>query len=461
AGSREPGAGSREPGAGSREPTFGLAPDWLLADGKPFVDALVLSHPEQLPRLRRACPEAASAAVLGGDPCYDRMLAGRPHRQRFRRALGVRRGQRLVVLNSTWNPEGFFGNGGSEDLLPSLLPRLAAELPADEYRVAAVLHPNIWYGHGPGQVRAWLNRARRHGLTLIDPLHAWRQALLAADVVLGDFGAVSYYSAALGIPVLLAATGQERLDPEAPLADFVRSAPRLDPHAPLRDQLERALAAHAPLPGPAAFTSSAPGASAALLRRSFYTLLGIPEPETPALLEPLALPPYKPPRRTAPLHVRTWIRGRCVRIERSAQHPYGAWGETHLAVHEDTRNPGDLAVADVIVREGPPDDPRMGGPETWATEVLDRYPQCALAAYVTGPHTCTAYTRQYGLIRLSAGPEADADPAAYASALHAWLADGSSLAPAGTMLQVRTADRTHPVTVECATAPPRSGAAGP
>ncbi|WP_180217789.1 hypothetical protein [Streptomyces albus] len=437
-----------------------MAPDWLLEDGKPFVDALVLSHPEQLARLRRVCPEAAEAAVLAGDPCYDRMLAGRPYRQRFRRAWGVRRGQRLVVLNSTWNPEGFFGNGGSEDLLPSLLPRLAAELPADEYRVAAVLHPNIWYGHGPGQVRAWLDRARRHGLVLVDPLSSWRQALLAADVVIGDFGAVSYYAAALGTPVLLAAAGDERLDPEAPLADFVRTAPRLDPHAPLGAQLERALASHRPWRGPAEFVSSAPGGSAALLRRSFYRLLDLDEPTAPALLEPLATPPYEPPRRTAPLRVRARVRGRRIDIERSAEHPYAASGEGHLAVHEETRNPSDLALADVIVREGTPDDPRLGGPAHWAAEVLERHPQCAVAAYITGPDTCTAYARQHGLLQLSAGPEADIDPAAYASALHAWLNAGGTMPPEGTTLRVRTAHGTHPVVAEFLTASPRSGAAG-
>ncbi|MEK8144292.1 hypothetical protein NKH18_27855 [Streptomyces sp. M10(2022)] len=113
------------------------------------MDGLVLSHPEQLARLRRVCPEAEDASVLAGDPCFDRMLAARPYRERFRRTLGLHRGQRLVVLNSTWNPEGFFGNGGGQDVLPSLLPRLAAELPADDYRLAAVLHPNIWHGHGP------------------------------------------------------------------------------------------------------------------------------------------------------------------------------------------------------------------------------------------------------------------------------------------------------------------------
>ncbi|MFI1201975.1 hypothetical protein ACH4VR_21415, partial [Streptomyces sp. NPDC020883] len=458
AGSREPGAGSREPGAGSREPTFGLSREWLLAEGEPFVDGLVLSHPEQLARLRRACPEAEKAAVLAGDPCFDRMLAGRPYRERFRRALGVRRGQRLVVLNSTWNPEGLFGNGGDQDLLPSLLPRLAAELPADDYRLAAVLHPNIWYGHGPGQIRVWLDRARRGGLTLIDPVHAWRQALLAADAVVGDFGAVSYYAAALGIPVLLAAAGEEKLDPEAPLAAFVRQAPRLDPYGPLPGQLAELLARHRPFAGPAEFTSSAPGASAALLRQHFYTLMDLAEPVAPARLEPLPLPPYEPPRRTGPLDVRARVRGAEVVIERAQGHPYGAGGETHRAVHEDTVDPADLATADVILRDGPPDDPRFGSPEEWAAEVLDRYPHCSLAAYVSGPDRCTVRTRDLGVLRLSAGAGADADPAVYASALHAWLVWGTAVPsrdavpPRGgtavpTALRVRVAGGVHAVEV--------------
>ncbi|MEU8877794.1 hypothetical protein AB0D24_43010 [Streptomyces javensis] len=444
------------------EPTFGLSPEWLLAGGEPFVDGLVLSHPEQLERLRRVCPDAERASVLAGDPCFDRMLAGRPHRERFRRALGVRRGQRLVVLNSTWNPEGFFGTGGDQDILPSLLPRLASELPADDYRLAAVLHPNIWYGHGPGQIRVWLDRARRGGLTLIDPVHAWRQALLAADVVLGDFGAVSYYAAALDIPVLLASARQDRLDPEAPLAAFVRQAPRLDPYGPLRGQVEDVLARHHPVAGAAEFVSSAPGASAALLRGLFYRLMDLPEPAAPALLEPLPLPPYEPPRRTAPLDVRTHVRGADITIERSAGHPYDAAGERHLAVHEDTRDPGSLVLADVIFREGRPDDPRLGGPEEWTAEVLLRYPHCSLAGYVTGPHSCTVRAREHGVFQLSAGPGADADPAAYASSLCAWLTGGGAVTPGGTTLRVHTAGRVHPVTVTPATPParpPRSAAA--
>ncbi|MEV0936675.1 hypothetical protein AB0J05_38885 [Streptomyces phaeochromogenes] len=112
-----------EPGSA---PVFGLSREWLLGeDGAPFVDALVLSHPEQVERLRAACPEAVPTAVLAGDPCFDRVLAARGHRGRYRRTLGTHPGQRLVLLNSTWHTESLFGDGG-DDLLPALLPRLAA-----------------------------------------------------------------------------------------------------------------------------------------------------------------------------------------------------------------------------------------------------------------------------------------------------------------------------------------------
>ncbi|MFE5736967.1 hypothetical protein [Streptomyces celluloflavus] len=459
AGRRTPDAGRRTPDAGSDAPVFGMSPEWLLADGTPIADAMVLSHPEQLVRLRAACPPAAPTAVLGGDPCFDRMLAARPHRDRFRRALGVRRGQRLLVLNSTWNPESLFGDGGAEDLLPSLLPRLTGELPADEYRLAAVLHPNIWHGHGPGQIRAWLHRARRGGLALLDPLEGWRQALLAADAVIGDHGSVSYYAAALGIPVLLGAAPLSGLDPRSPVAEFVRTAPRLDPRAPLRGQVESLLDGHRPLPGPAALTTSAPGASAALLRKVFYRLIGIPEPPWPALLDPLPLPPYDPPLRTAPLRVLTRLpRAGEIALRRFAEPGHEPAGEppgegsagdvaAHLAVHEDTADPGAAASADVIFRYGDPADPRLGPPANWCAEVLARWPHCALAAYVTGPGDCTVRTRAGDLLRLTAAPSA-ADPAAGASALHAALAGGTALAElVADGLTVRTGSTAHHFTV--------------
>ncbi|MFB7297138.1 hypothetical protein [Streptomyces rubiginosohelvolus] len=434
-------------------PVFGLAPDWLLSDGAPLADALVLSHPEQFDRLAAACPEALPTAVLAGDPCFDRMLAARPYRDRFRRTLGVGRGQRLVLLNSTWSSQSLLGDGGDDgdDSLPALLPRLTSELPADEYRVAAVLHPNIWHGHGPGQVRAWLDRARRSGLALIDPLEDWRQALVAADLVIGDHGSVTYYAAALGTPVLLGAAPLESLDPDAPIADFVRTAPRLDTLSPLRGQVDTLIEDHTPQPGPPRFTSSVPGEAAARLRRLFYELMGAPEPPRPALLVPLPLPAPEPARRTAPLRVLTRLHaGAEVAVTRYADpglEPAGA-GEAHLAVHEDTRDPGQLDLADVIFRDGSPDDARLGLPGRWTAEVLARHPHCALAAYVTGPASCVVRTRDGSRLRLTAGAEADADPAAYASAAHAWLAAGRTRAALlADGLTVRTGSTAHHVVI--------------
>ena len=443
-----PDTGYRIPDTG-HPPVFGLSSEWLLADGTPVADVLVLSHPEQVERLRNACPEAAPTAVLAGDPCFDRMLAAMPYRERFRRALGVRRGQRLVLLNSTWNPESLFGDGGDEDVLPLVLPRLTTELPADEYRVAAVLHPNIWHGHGPGQIRSWLDRARRGGLALVDPLEGWQQALLAADVVVGDFGSVSYYAAAHGTAVLLGTAPLAGLAADSPVADFVRRAPRLDPYEPLRPQLEALLATHHPLSGPAEFTTSAPGEAAARLRRVFYDVLALPEPTAPALLDPLPLPAYDPPVRTAALRVLTGLLGAGeVSVTRYADprfEPTGA-GEAHTAVHEDTLDPGLLSLADVIFRYGSPDDPRLGPPEYWTAEVLERHPGCALAAYVTGAGSCVVRTRDGALLRLAADPQA-ADPAAYASALYAWLALGKDPADLAGGLTVWTGQTAHQVSV--------------
>ncbi|MFH8686844.1 hypothetical protein ACH4EC_08255 [Streptomyces anulatus] len=248
-------------------------------------------------------------------------------------------------------------------------------------------------------------------------------------MVIGDHGSVTYYAAALGTPVLLGAAPLDSLDPDAPVADFIRTAPGLDARAPLRGQVDALVESHIPQPGPMRFTSSVPGEAAVRLRRAFYGLMAAPEPPGPALLLPL--PDPEPALRTAPLYVLTRVHaGPEVVVTRHAdpaREPAGA-GSAHLAVHEDTRDPGQLGLADFVFRCCAPDDPRFGSPGRWAAEVLDRHPHCALAAYDTGPSSCVVRTRDGALLRLTSGAEADADPAVYAQAVHAWLAAGRILA---------------------------------
>ena len=93
--------------------------------------------------------------LVAGDPVTDRLQASERFRASYRRAMGVAHWQRLVVMSSTWGVTSQFSTQ------PDLALQLLAELPYDEYRVAAVLHPNIWIGHSAWQVRTWLRRRHR------------------------------------------------------------------------------------------------------------------------------------------------------------------------------------------------------------------------------------------------------------------------------------------------------------
>jgi hypothetical protein len=194
--------------------------------------------------------------------------------------------------------------------------------------------------------------------------------------------------------------------------------------------------------------------------------MDLPEPDGhPALLDPLPLPPYLPARRTAPVRVLTGGIGTDppeVGVVRYAVVGAGSdpseapdlhCDSAHTVVDEETRESGRLRIADVVVRYAAGDDPRLGPPAAWTAEALDRHPYCALVAYVDGPDRCVVRTRAGDLVRLTAaaGPDGRADlcdPAAYASALYAWLTSARDLAGAVPALTVRTGGTAHRVAVQ-------------
>ncbi|QPL94454.1 CDP-glycerol glycerophosphotransferase family protein [Streptomyces clavuligerus] len=297
----------------------GLVHDELLAARRAW---LAVSHPDQESQLAAAHPGTVGRTVLVGDPCLDRLRASVRWRERYRAALGVLPGQRLVLVSSTWGEESLVGSW------PGLPAELLAQLPTDEYRVALVLHPNIWSGHGAWQVRVMQHSALEAGLIAVDPTDGWQQALVASDLVIGDHGSVTLYGAALGRPVLLGAFGSEAVPGTAGYA-LRSAAARLEAGRPLPPQVEAAVAGHRAdrfdEVGAAAFAE--PGEALPRLRELVYELLGLERPKQPG----------RGPR-TFPLPAPDTTRARSLMVRTAVVRDTG--GELHLEV---SRFPAALA----------------------------------------------------------------------------------------------------------------------
>ncbi|WP_103534413.1 hypothetical protein [Streptomyces sp. SM11] len=218
----------------------GLSRRELMWRGKVVPAAIGVSHQAQIDRLAEVCPEAAPYALTVGDWCFQRIIASMPHRDRYRQRLGAVDGRRLVVIHSTWSEHSLLGRH------PELPLRLVTALPADEFAVAAVFHPNVWARHSPAGVLERLGAAMDAGLMIIPPQEGWRAAVVAGDWVVGDHGSTSFYSAAADRVTMLAATGLDELDPLSPAAAFGRGAPRLDPDGDVHAQLLDAARRHDP-----------------------------------------------------------------------------------------------------------------------------------------------------------------------------------------------------------------------
>jgi hypothetical protein len=264
----------------------GLDRQHLIQGARVVPDALVLSHRADLSVLGRQCPEAVPAAEVIGDPCYDQLDVSKPLRAAYRRALGVADSARLVVTASTWGTGSLFGQ------LTDLHDRMLSELPRGHYEVAAMMHPNIWYGHGPRQVRAWLSSAMRRGLALVPPDAEWLSVLMAADVVIGDAGSGSVYASAAGLPVITGVFPDEDVAPGSASALLAAAAPRLRPDQPIERQLAEALAGHSSelSRSVVARITSAPGLFARNMRRLIYRMLELAQPPSIPVTPPAQMP---------------------------------------------------------------------------------------------------------------------------------------------------------------------------
>lgn len=272
----------RSPGRPAERGVYGLMPEHLVLDGRVVPASIVLSHEAQRDLLARHCPSAAEAALVAGDPCYDRMRASIGRRQHYRDLLGV--GDReLVVVASTWGRHSLFAR--HDDLLPAVMRQLDPR----RYLVAALIHPAVWYGHGRRQVKSWLSDECAAGLALVEPDVDWRAPVIAADHVIGDHGSVPVYAATMGVPVLHTDLPVDEIDCAAPQAYVGAHAPRLMRSAPIRPQLLRSadeLRSDWADEVTARLTSK-PGQAHGLLRLEMYRLLGLDMPGRHRAVEPI------------------------------------------------------------------------------------------------------------------------------------------------------------------------------
>ncbi len=272
-------------GKNSTSSVYGLDAARLLRDGRLVPASLVLSHMEQRRVLAQQCPAALPVAVLAGDPSYDRLRASVTARDAYRAALCVCEQQRLVVLASTWGTRSLFTQ------YVELLPDLVTRLDPQRYRVAVLVHPATWFGHGPRQIHAWLAGARAAGLLVIGPTVDWRVAILAADYVIGDHGSTSVYAASIGVPVLHADPSIADIAPGSPQEWLSRHAPRFNPAEVVEPQLQAAAAkSRAVAASVARRLTSCPDQAHRILRDEMYRLLGLSVPGRHRAPEPIPVP---------------------------------------------------------------------------------------------------------------------------------------------------------------------------
>lgn len=376
---------------------------------------IVVSHPDQAGQLREHDPDSPAEPVVVADPVFERLRASEWFRDRYRQRLGTA-GRRLVVVSSTWGGQSLLGRW------PDAPVRLLAGLPADEYQVAAVLHPNVWSGHGAWQVRSWLADAREGGLAVVAPDTGWPAVLVAADCVVGDHGSVSLYAAGLDRPLLLAPFGDEVV-PGTALSMLGDTAPLLLPDRPWPEQVAAAIATH--VPGryrqvvARTFTAAPP---ARTLRSVLYELISLPEPSAgaprPGWPEPRV---DRVPTQSYAVYTRrstmdeVQLRRIPAAVDSSARPgPDGGRWLRHLAVDEAEWDLRLVHSASVLVREEP------GSRESaaaWGRRALDRVAGAQIAAAATAGG-CVAVLRDGTQLAVSAAGEDRCDVMLQAGCVH-------------------------------------------
>jgi hypothetical protein len=375
------------------------------------------------------------------------------HRDEYRAALHTRVDQKLVVLTSTWGPGSLLGQR------PQLPAQLVEQLPIDEYRVAAIVHPNVAHWHGHWQVRAWLSQATQAGLQLVPDREGWRGVLVAADIVLGDHGSVTTYAAALGTPILIGAPGDSELDPDGSSSALIRSAPALDDRGSLLQQVDQTMRTHQTdrYEHIARRTFANPGQALRALQKLIYEMINLEAPTGAPTVRRVPAPETTCPSISATeVLSATDLSSRTIDVLRfpagaAAGHdPDHHYDDRHLAVDIAETDPALLESADILIRRA---GRHTRSADEWARSTLTAYPGCRITAAITSAGSCLAFPRDRPLISLRFHQPPDQsdvpDETILVSALYAWIVSGGTLDATATDIHLRIGPRR--LTIRCST----------
>jgi hypothetical protein len=318
--------------------------------------------------------------------------------------------------------------------------------------VALVLHPNVWSFHSGWKLRALHAAALDGGLLLVPPTRGWQAAVIAADAVIGDHGSVSFYSAAVGRPTLLASFGDDAT-PGTTGAEFGRSAPRLDLTRALRPQLAAAVQEHRQdrWRSLAERTFAHPTTSTARLRSALYDLLKLTEPAEAPRVRAFPAPRLPRTRITSTLVSAHWAPspGRVLTLERvpaavSAPRRERPGEILFLASEQEEADAALLHNASVVLVREPQ-------PQRWAhqsaREALTACPGATVAAVATVEGTVCVAVFDGRTIEAAASTPVT-DPFAAAAAVYVCLREGVDVEKEAVRLTVAmTPVRSHTFTL--------------
>jgi hypothetical protein len=334
--------------------------------------------------------------VVAGDPLRDRLTTSRElRRPAYRDALGLTDAHTLVVTSSTWGPASQFSRR------PELAATLLTNLPIDDYKVASILHPNIWAAHSEWQLRSWLRDELAAGLMLLAPRDGWRTGLIAADVVIADHGSVLLYALDLGLPVLLSDVDTSELRADAPLTRALEHLPRLDLNAPIAAQIDAAsetidVDLHHQV---SAAVFERPGQALRVILDTMYELLELePSNRQPVVraVEPAAVEQTQIDAYIVDADVTVDTHDVVhIDLQRFAAKPppppeISRSRSRHLVVTTSCSDPLQFANAAVIVHDS---ENKPSDISAWARTVLDQYPGLRIAATPQGRHTAAVARR--------------------------------------------------------------------